>query len=177
MTTIKHILSDQYPDSIKDRPPDNAYKLRTKGEPRIFSMDEIYKAVKHRNKRPNRHKPPIFKLLKNGVHCDDLVVLRIDGPKETGFYVIERKTNPPMRVLDKIKEQLQAGVHFIDDFIDNHRELKEERFDFQPVLVSNRINNQHFRRELIAKKITSRRSKSKRIKHVITKEYLPEWSN
>lgn len=172
MTAIKDKLHSQYRKAIEEVPPDQTYKVREKGDPRIYNLDEIYEIIKHNH----RQQKPGFRLLKGGVRCDDIVVLHIEGYKKTGFYVIERKTNPPLlKILNKIRQQLQGGIQFIEDFIAHNPELHREHFDFLPVLVSKRISNISIKRELLKIKITSPVCVSQRIRHVHTGTHLPEY--
>ena len=162
-TTIHHKLRDEYPKALLTDPPDAAYTIDPQQDPTIFSVD----AISNTNKKPKI----------TGKRCDDFVVLDLDMQyNKTGIYVIER--TGITKNISTIQQQLQGGVRFIENFIEHHRELSPLPFIFIPIFVSKtgRIANP-FMRKLLLKKITSRRSATKHIVHVLPNRPLPDMPN
>ncbi len=171
MTAIKDALRSRYSQAIEREPPDEAYKVKNQGAPKIFSLDKIHKKISASVRRSDPQRK--FRITGMGAkRCDDLVVLHFDKHKKTGFYVIERKTNPPMSEVDEVRKQLQGGVHFIEDFIHNNPELHQEPFDFLPVLVSNKISSRYVKKQL-KQQITSNMCSPQPIQHVSKGKFLP----
>ena len=156
-TAIKIKFKAEYPKAILQKAPGAAYKAPKKGHPVIISLDKIAGSKKE---------PRIGT---NEVRCDELVAFDKNNA-DTGIHIIERKT---MRLVKtKIKSQLDAGMKFIERFIDRHGELNGENLDYRPIVISKRSPP----RDIMKIKITSEmRGDSKRIQHVFHGAVLPSF--
>ena len=152
MQEVKRIFHDKYQKcEITQRPE---YKLGTIERPTVYSVDCIFGQV--------------AKI--GGSRCDEFIFFNLN-PSSTGIYLVERKDNESNNV-DKVREQLQGGAKFIEDFLNNDPATDHQPYDFTPVWVSRGIK-QNTRRELIKHKV-SLRSKLKPIKHRKINTTLPK---
>ena len=152
MSEVKRIFNEQYKECKINQHPQ--YKLETINSPVIYSVDCIFE------KYPG----------KDGRRCDEFVFFNLDQNK-TGIYLIERKDNESKNV-NKVKEQLQGGAGFIEDFLDNDPATDEQPFDFMPVWISKGVSRS-VGHELKKTKI-SLRNIYKAIKHIKAKNPLPK---
>lgn len=154
MTAIKTKLRDEYhPHATEQGVPGNAYKVPARGQPVIISLDKIAGLAKE---------PRIGA---NDPRCDELVAFDMNHA-DTGVYIIERKS--ANLVESKIQKQLQAGLEFVERFVDHHGELRDRKFDYCPVLVSKRRPPKE-----LAKIVSGWLGTSKVILHISRGEKLP----
>lgn len=152
MQEVKRIFNDKYQECEIDQRPE--YKLGNIDSPVVYSVDCIFE------------RPP----KQSGSRCDEFIFFNLN-PSSTGIYLVERKDNHSNNVI-KVKEQLQGGANFIEDFLKNDPATDRQPYDFMPVWVSRGIK-QNTRRELIKHKV-SIRSKLKPIKHRKVNTTLPK---
>lgn len=143
MQEVKRIFNDKYQEcEINQRPE---YKLGNIDSPIVYSVDCIFE-------RPPRQ---------SGSRCDEFIFFNLN-PSSTGIYLVERKDNHSSNV-NKVKEQLQGGANFIEDFLKNDPATERQPYDFTPVWVSRGLRRTAHR-QLKKHKVTLR-SSSKRIIH------------
>lgn len=154
MQEVKRIFHDKYQKcGIAQRPE---YKLGTIDRPTVYSVDCIFDKVAKTG----------------GSRCDEFIFFNLN-PASTGIYLVERKDNYSNDA-NKVKEQLQGGAKFIEDFLNNDPATDQQPYDFTPVWVSKGIKKTTSR-EL--KKIRiSLRNIQKPVRHVNKKGTLPKLS-
>ena len=98
MQEVKRIFNDKYQECEIDQRPE--YKLGNIDSPIVYSVDCVFE-------RPPRQ---------SGSRCDEFIFFNLN-PTSTGIYLVERKDNHSNNVI-KVKEQLQGGANFIEDFLE-----------------------------------------------------------
>ncbi len=132
--------------------PRKEYKLPNNiNDHAVFSVDCIFKQANRR-----------------GSHCDEFIFSALNYAS-TGIHIIERKTNSTDAT--KVKEQLQGGANFIENFIKADPAIHPYKFEFMPVWVSKDITPS-IRRALVATRI-SLLNRKKSIRHIKNKQKLP----
>lgn len=152
MQEVKRIFNDKYQECEIDQRPE--YKLGNIDSPIVYSVDCIFE-------RPPRQ---------SGSRCDEFIFFNLN-PSSTGIYLVERKDNHSNNVI-KVKEQLQGGANFIEDFLKNDPATERQPYDFSPVWVSRGLRRTALR-QLKQHKVTLR-SSSKRIRHCDIGSPLPK---
>ena len=157
MQEVKRIFNERYKEcdiNQLSKYQQGKYELGNIASPVVYSVDCIFD-------RPPR---------RSGRRCDEFIFFNLKQ-RSTGIYLIERKDNHSNDV-NKVKEQLQGGAGFIEDFLADDRALDNQPFDFMPVWISKGIRPS-MRPEL--KKIRiSLRGIPKPISHVKARDRLPE---
>lgn len=152
MSEIKRIFHERYQKCETAQRPE--YNLGKINNPNVYSVDCVFDL------------PP----RKSGDRCDEFIFYDL-SPKKTGIYIVERKDNHSNNV-KKVKEQLQGGADFIEDFLYKDPATDRQPIDFLPVWVSKGLRP-NMRHTLKLIKI-SLRGIRKPIHHIITKKVLPE---
>ena len=154
MQEVKRIFHDKYQKcEITQRPE---YKLGTIERPTVYSVDCIFGQV--------------AKI--GGSRCDEFIFFNLN-PSSTGIYLVERKDNESNNV-DKVREQLQGGAKFIEDFLNNDPATDHQPYDFTPVWVSKGIKSTTSRE--LRKIRISLRNIQKPVRHVDKEDTLPKLS-
>ena len=152
MQEVKRIFHEKYQDcEIAQR---QEYKLGKIESPTLYSVDRIFgKSLKASGKR-----------------CDEFVFFNLDE-RSTGIYLIERKDNYSNNV-SKVREQLQGGAKFIEDFLKNDPATDKQPYDFMPVWVSKGIRKSASHN--LKKQIVTICLAKKYIRHRDIKDELPK---
>ena len=151
MGEVKRIFNDRHQECDIEQLPE--YKLQGINSPIVYSVDCLFSRGGGRS----------------GRRCDEFVFFDL-LQRSTGIYLVERKDNNCNNIT-KIKEQLQGGAGFIEDFLDDDPATIGEPFDFMPVWVSKGVKGST-RNKLIKTRI-SLHGRRKLIKHVKVKGTLP----
>lgn len=152
MQEVKRIFHGKYQECEIDQRPE--YKLGNIDSPIVYSADCIFE-------RPPRQ---------SGSRCDEFIFFNLN-PSSTGIYLVERKDNHSSNV-NKVKEHLQGGAKFIEDFLNNDPATNRQPYDFTPVWVSRGLRRTAHQ-QLKKHKVTLR-SSSKYIRHCDVKKTLPK---
>lgn len=159
MLEVKRIFHEKYRECDINQLPEydrGKYKLGNIKNPVVYSIDEIF--LKH----PGR----------GGSRCDEFIFFDLTEVA-TGIYLVELKDSGNINV-EKVKDQLQGGADFIENFLADDPATDDQPFDFFPYCVSKGIR-QSARIELRQCKIYlhSRYGHfSKRIKHIFFNDTL-----
>ncbi len=152
MSGIKQIFHERHQKC--EIAPRAEYKLGQIKNPAVYSVDRIFS-------QPPRN---------SGSRCDEFIFcyLRLNN---TGIYLVERKDNHNNNV-DKVKQQLQGGATYIQDFLNKDPATDEQPFNFMPVWVSKGLRSST--RHVLAKIKISIRGDSRPVKHINVKDTLPK---
>ena len=156
MAEIKGLFAAKYKDCDIDKIPDyeaRPYKLNRISKPIEYSVDCLFEQ--------NRQA--------SGKHCDEFVFCDLP-PDATGIYLIERKTHS--QDVDKVRQQLQGGAQFIENFLQQDPATDDQPLEFLPVWVSTGLKSSVSKRLRTVR--ISLRNHQKPIKHVQNKTPLPK---
>ena len=124
MQEVKRIFHEKYKICNVDQLQGynrGRYKLGKIKEPIVYSVDCIF--LKHPQS--------------GGKRCDEFIFYNLPQGY-TGIYLIEIKDSVKINV-DEVKEQLQGGAEFIEDFLNNDPATDNQPFEFTPFCVSKGI--------------------------------------
>ena len=124
MQEVKRIFHDKCRECDINQLPEydrGKYRLGSITNPVVYSVDCIF--LKH----PGR----------GGSRCDEFIFFDLTEV-ETGIYLVELKDSVNINV-EEVRDQLQGGAEFIEDFLDNDPATDDQPFDFTPYCVSKGI--------------------------------------